>query len=58
MSHYIDVLQICGNLDAFTIKTKNSEEEPKKPYKRIAIAEERKEVFPLMSYNFQRKLDR
>lgn len=37
------ILQICGNLDAFTIKTKNSEEEPKKPYKRIAIAEERKE---------------
>uniref|UniRef100_A0A673KAD6 RNA helicase n=1 Tax=Sinocyclocheilus rhinocerous TaxID=307959 RepID=A0A673KAD6_9TELE len=38
------ILQICANLDAFTIKTKTfEEEEAKTPYKRIARAEERKE---------------
>uniref|UniRef100_A0A673FWM1 RNA helicase n=1 Tax=Sinocyclocheilus rhinocerous TaxID=307959 RepID=A0A673FWM1_9TELE len=38
------ILQICANLDAFTIKTKTfKEEEAKTPYKRIAKAEERKE---------------
>nr|AYN78121.1 melanoma differentiation-associated protein 5 [Pimephales promelas] len=37
------ILQICANLDAFTIKTKTlGEEEAKTPYKRIARAEERK----------------
>uniref|UniRef100_A0A8C2AVI9 RNA helicase n=1 Tax=Cyprinus carpio TaxID=7962 RepID=A0A8C2AVI9_CYPCA len=38
------ILQICANLDAFTIKTTTfKEEEAKTPYKRIARAEERKE---------------
>uniref|UniRef100_A0A8C2J9N5 RNA helicase n=1 Tax=Cyprinus carpio TaxID=7962 RepID=A0A8C2J9N5_CYPCA len=38
------ILQICANLDAFTIKTKTfEEEEAKTPFKRIARAEERKE---------------
>ncbi|XP_057192473.1 interferon-induced helicase C domain-containing protein 1 isoform X1 [Triplophysa rosa] len=37
------ILQICANLDAFTIKTNTSEEGAKNPYKKIAIAEERKE---------------
>ncbi|XP_067264780.1 interferon-induced helicase C domain-containing protein 1 [Chanodichthys erythropterus] len=38
------ILQICANLDAFTIKTKTfEEEEAKTPYKRIARAEERKQ---------------
>lgn len=38
------ILQICANLDAFTIKTKTfEEEEAKTPFKRIAKAEERKE---------------
>uniref|UniRef100_A0A8C2JDI4 RNA helicase n=1 Tax=Cyprinus carpio TaxID=7962 RepID=A0A8C2JDI4_CYPCA len=42
------ILQICANLDAFTIKTKTfEEEEAKTPFKRIARAEERKEVIPL-----------
>lgn len=43
-SQYNDVLQICANLDAYTIKTKTLGEEPKGPYKRIASAQERKEV--------------
>ncbi len=48
VSHYSDSLQICANLDAFTIKTKTlNEEEAKTPFKRIARAEERKEVIPL-----------
>lgn len=43
-SHYNDALQICANLDAFTIKTKAHGEKPKDPYKHIASAQERKEV--------------
>lgn len=43
-SHYNDALQICANLDAYTIKTKALGEEPKGPYKHIASAQERKEV--------------
>ncbi|XP_051565549.1 interferon-induced helicase C domain-containing protein 1-like isoform X2 [Myxocyprinus asiaticus] len=35
------ILQICANLDAFTIKTRTLEE-AKQPYKKIVIAEERK----------------
>ncbi len=52
-SHYLDSLQICANLDAFTIKTKTlEEEEAKTPFKRIARAEERKEVIPLNKLHF------
>ncbi|XP_062861994.1 interferon-induced helicase C domain-containing protein 1 [Trichomycterus rosablanca] len=37
------ILQICANLDAYTIMTKKGGEEQKGPYKRIATAPERKE---------------